>query len=289
MIGMIQRQSFGGTGHRSTSIIFGGAALGRVTQEVADDVLGLLLKYGVNHIDTAASYGEAELRIGPWMEDHRGDFFLATKTGQRTYGEAKAEIQMSLERLQVESVDLIQLHNLTHPDDWEAAMGDDGALKAAIEAKETGLTRFIGVTGHGLMAAAMHKRSLERYPFDSVLLPWNYILFKEGRYNRDFNALLEACKDRNVAFQTIKSITKGSWANKTRTRNTWYEPLEDQADIDRAVSWILGQGYMFLNTASDTELLAMVLDSASRFTGQPSDEEMELMVEESSMSRLFVS
>lgn len=286
---MIQRQPFGGTGHLSTSIIFGGAAIGRVTQEVADGVLELLLKYGVNHIDTAASYGEAELRIGPWMEGHRGDFFLATKTGKRTYGEAKAEILSSLERLQVESVDLIQLHNLTRPDDWDVAMGEDGALTAAIEAKETGLTRFIGVTGHGLLAAAMHIRSLERYPFDSVLLPWNYILFKETRYNRDFNALLEDCRDRDVAFQTIKSITKGSWADKTRTRNTWYEPLEDQGDIDRAVSWILGQGYMFLNSASDTELLSRVLDSASRFTGQPSDEEMEGMVEKSSMSRLFVS
>ncbi len=289
VIGMIERRPFGGTGHQSTSIIFGGAAIGRVTQEIADDVLELLLKYGVNHIDTAASYGESELRIGPWMEGHREDFFLATKTGQRTYGKAKAEIQKSLEKLQVESVDLIQLHNLTHPDDWDAAMGDDGALKAAIEAKETGLTRFIGVTGHGLMAAAMHMRSLEHYPFDSVLLPWNYILSKENRYSQDFNALLEVCKDRDVAFQTIKSITKGSWANKPRTRNTWYEPLEDQADIDRAVSWILGQGYMFLNTASDTELLSMVLDSASRFTGQPSEEEMERMVEKSSMSRLFVS
>jgi predicted aldo/keto reductase-like oxidoreductase len=263
--------------------------LGRVSQEVADDVLELLLRYGVNHIDTAASYGEAELRIGPWMEGHRGDFFLATKTGQRTYGEAKAEIQRSLERLQVESVDLIQLHNLTHPDNWDTAMGDDGALKAAVEAKETGLTRFIGVTGHGLMAAAMHIRSLERYPFDSVLLPWNYILSKENSYKRDFNALLEACKDRNVAFQTIKSITKGPWAKNERSRNTWYEPLEDQGDIDRAVSWILGQGYMFLNSASDTELLPRVLDSASRFTGQPSDEEMDGMVEKSSMSRLFVS
>jgi aryl-alcohol dehydrogenase-like predicted oxidoreductase len=286
---MIQKQPFGGTGHRSTSIIFGGAAIGRVTQEVADDVLELLLRYGVNHIDTAASYGEAELRIGPWMEGHRGDFFLATKTGQRTYGEAKAEIQRSLERLQVESVDLIQLHNLTRPDDWDVAMGDDGVLKAAVEAKETGLTRFIGVTGHGLMAAAMHIRSLERYPFDSILLPWNYILFKETRYNREFNALLEVCKDRNVAFQTIKSITRGPWAKKKRSRNTWYEPLEAQGDIDRAVSWILGQGYMFLNSASDTELLPRVLDSASRFTGQPSDEEMEGMVEKSSMSRLFVS
>lgn len=289
MIGMIQKQPFGGTGHQSTSIIFGGAAIGRVTQEVADDVLELLLKYGVNHIDTAASYGEAELRIGPWMEGHREDFFLATKTGQRTYGKAKAEIHRSLDRLQVESVDLIQLHNLTRPDDWDVTMGDDGALKAAIEAKETGLTRFIGVTGHGLLAAAMHVRSLERYHFDSVLLPWNYILFKENRYNQDFNALLEVCKDRNVAFQTIKSITRGSWADKRRTRNTWYEPLEDPGDIDKAVSWILGQGYMFLNSASDTELLSMVLDSASRFTEQPSDEEMERMVEKSSMSRLFVS
>ena len=289
VIEMIQRQPFGGTGHRSTAIIFGGAALGRASQEVANEVLELLLKHGVNHIDTAASYRESELRIGPWMKDHRNDFFLATKTGQRTYVEAKEEIRRSLERLQVDSVDLIQLHNLTHPGDWDVAMGEDGALKAAIEAKETGLTRFIGVTGHGLYAAAMHLRSLERYPFDSVLLPWNYVLSKEARYSRDFSALLEVCRDRNVALQTIKSITKGPWAGKERTRGTWYEPLEDQADIDRAVSWILGQGYMFLNSASDTGLLSRVLDSASRFTGRPSDEEMERMVEKSSMSRLFVS
>jgi len=223
------------------------------------------------------------------MKDHRDDFFLATKTGQRTYKEAKDEIRRSLERLRVDSVDLIQLHNLTHPDDWDVAMGGDGALKAAVEAKETGLTRFIGVTGHGLMAAAWHLRSLEQYPFDSVLLPWNYVLSKEARYSRDFGALLEVCRDRNVAFQTIKSITKGSWADKKRTRSTWYEPLEDQADIDRAVSWILGQGAIFLNSTSDPDLLARVLDSASRFDGRPSDEEMERMVEDSSMSRLFVS
>ena len=263
--------------------------MGGVSQGVADEVLELLLKHGVNHIDTAASYGESELRIGPWMWDHRDDFFLATKTGQRRYGEAKAEIRRSLERLRVQSVDLIQLHNLTHPDDWDIAMGGDGALKTAIEAKETGLTRFIGVTGHGLMAASMHIRSLERYPFDSVLLPWNYVLSKEARYSRDFSALLGVCKDRDVAFQTIRSITKGPWAGKERSRSTWYEPLEDQEDIDRAVSWILGQGYMFLNSASDTDLLSRVLDSASRFAGRPSDGEMERMVEKSSMSRLFVS
>lgn len=286
---MIRKQPFGNTGHKSTATIFGGAAIGRVAQEDADEVKELLLKYGVNHIDTAASYGDSELRIGPWMEKHRKDFFLATKTGKRTYREAKDEIHKSLERLQVESVDLIQLHNLVHPDDWDIAMGEKGALKAVIEAKEQGSTRFVGVTGHGLLAATMHKRSLERYPFDSVLLPWNYILFKEDRYRQDFHSLLEICKDRNVAFQTIKSITKGPWGDKQRTRNTWYEPLEKQSEIDKAVSWILGQGYVFLNTASDINLLPRVLDAASRFKEQPTDEAMDKMVETIAMSRLFVS
>lgn len=286
---MIRKQPFGATGHMSTAIIFGGAALGRVTQNVADKVLERLLEYGINHIDTAASYGESELRIGPWMKDHRRAFFLATKTGQRTYEEAKTEIQKSLDRLQVNSVDLIQLHNLTRSDDWNLAMSDNGALIAAIEAKESGLTRFIGVTGHGLLAPAMHKKSLERYTFDSVLLPWNYILFKENRYSQDFKDLLEICMERNVAFQTIKSITKGSWGDKERTHSTWYEPLQEKEDIDRAVSWILGQENLFLNTTSDIKLLAMVLDSASRFKEQTSDEMMDKMVEESKMNRLFVS
>ncbi len=286
---MIRKQPFGQTGHMSTATIFGGAAIGRVTQEEADQTRDQLLKYGVNHIDTAASYGDSELRIGPWMERHRKDFFLATKTGRRTYKEAKDEIHKSLERLQVAHVDLLQLHNLTHPDDWDIAMAEGGALEAAVEAKDQGLTRFIGVTGHGLLAAAMHIRSLEQYEFDSVLLPWNYVLTKSERYRQEFKKLLQICKDRGVAFQTIKSITRGPWAEKERTRNTWYEPLEEQEDIDKAVSWILGEGYIFLNTCSDIHLLPRVLDAASRFEGKPSDAEMELMVEERRMSRLFVS
>jgi aryl-alcohol dehydrogenase-like predicted oxidoreductase len=286
---MIRKQPFGQTGHISTATIFGGAALGRVTQGEADHVRDLLLKHGVNHIDTAASYGDSELRIGPWMERHRNDFFLATKTGRRTYREARDEIHKSLERLQVDHVDLLQLHNLTHPDDWDVAMAEGGALEAAVEAKDQGLTRFIGVTGHGLLAAAMHMRSLERYEFDSVLLPWNYVLFKSERYRQEFDKLLEICKDRGVAVQTIKSITKGPWADKDRTRGTWYEPLEEREDVDRAVSWILGEGYIFLNTCSDMHLLTRVLDAASRFEGKPSDLEMERMVEERGMTRLFVS
>jgi len=273
----------------STVTIFGAAALSRVTQAEADSTLDILLEYGINHIDTAASYGDSELRIGPWMEKHRKKFFLATKTGERTYAGAKEEIQRSLERLQVESVDMIQLHNLVHPDDWDTAMGKSGALEAAIEAKEQGLTRFIGVTGHGLLVAAMHKRSLERYTFDSVLLPWNYILSKQERYHRDFLSLLEICKKRGIAVQTIKSITKGPWGEKPRTRRPWYEPLEEQEDIDKAVSWILGQGYLFLNTVADIHILPKVLDAASRFERQPTTEEMEQMVSEQHMSRLFVS
>ena len=286
---MIRKQPFGQTGHTSTATIFGGAALGRVTQEEADHIREQLLQYGVNHIDTAASYGDSELRIGPWMEKHRNDFFLATKTGRRTYQEARDEIHKSLERLQVDHVDLLQLHNLTHPDDWDVAMAEGGALEAAVEAKDQGLTRFIGVTGHGLLAAAMHTRSLEKYEFDSVLLPWNYVLYQSERYRQEFEKLLEICKDRGVAVQTIKSITKGPWADKDRTRNTWYEPLEEQEDIDRAVSWILGEGYIFLNTCSDIHLLPRVLDAASRFEGKPSDAEMKQMVETRRMTRLFVS
>ena len=286
---MIRKQKFGNTGHKSTVTLFGGAAIGQVTQKTADQVLELLLKYGVNHIDTAASYGDSELRIGPWMEKHRSNFFLATKTGKRTYEEAKDEIHNSLKRLRVDRVDLLQLHNLTHIDDWDQAFAEDGALKAAVEAREQGLTRFLGVTGHGLLTAAMHMRSLERYEFDSVLLPWNYILSKESRYSQEFNQLLSMCSDRGLAVQTIKSITKGPWGVQDHIHNTWYDPLDDQKDIDRAVSWILGHKSIFLNTCSDVQLLPKVLDAASRFDSKPTDEEMEKMVKDSRMSRLFVS
>ena len=286
---MIHKQPFGKTGQKSSATIFGAAALGNVTQSEADDTLKTLQKYGVNHIDTAASYGESECRIGPWMEKHRQDFFLATKTGMRAYKDAKAEFQNSLTRLQVKQVDLIQLHNLTHPDDWDLAMSHEGAIQAVIEARDSGQTSLIGVTGHGLLAPSMHMRSLKRFDFDSVLLPLNYILFKDSRYRREFEELLKTCKDKGVAIQTIKSITKGPWSDKTHTTNTWYEPLIDQQDIDLAVHWILGTGYVFLNTASDIHILPNVLDAASRYVDKPTDEMMEKLVSSRKMTRLFVS
>lgn len=284
---MIRKQPFGRTGHESTATIFGAAALGRVTQAEADQALEVLLKYGVNHIDTAASYGDSELRIGPWMGEHRDKFFLATKTGERTYEAAKAEINKSLERLQVDQVDLIQLHNLVHPDDWDTAMGPGGALEAAVEAREEGLVRFIGVTGHGLTVAAMHRRSLEKFDFDSVLLPCNYPLLQNAKYAADFERLAQMCQERNVAMQTIKGITRGPWATTERTHATWYQPLEEQADIDVAVHWVIGRPGLFLNTAGDVTLLPKILDAASRFQERPSDETIAQVMDERNMTPLF--
>lgn len=285
---MIPQLPFGSTGHTSTRTLFGAASLGKVDQATADRTLELLLQYGVNHIDTAARYGDSELRIGPWMAEHREDFFLATKTGERSYQAARDGIHRSLERLRVSQVDLIQLHNLTDPAEWEIAMGPGGALEAAIEARQEGLTRFIGVTGHGTIAPSIHKRSLERFPFDSVLLPYNYVMMQNPRYAADFEALLTLCQERGVAVQTIKGITAGSWNEKPHTRATWYEPLEDQADVDRAVHWVLGRPGLFLNTVGDVNVLPRVLDAASRFQTQPSDAEMETMVRRQQMTPLFV-
>jgi predicted aldo/keto reductase-like oxidoreductase len=284
---MIEKRPFGRTGHASTCILFGAAALSRVTQEEANQTLEVLLAYGVNHIDTAASYGDAELRIGPWMERHRHDFFLATKTEKRTYQGAWDELHRSLERLRVDSVDLWQMHVLVDPEEWEVAMGPGGALEAFIEAREQGLVRFLGVTGHGLSVAAMHTRSLERFDFDSVLLPYNYPMMQNPQYAADFDALVVKCQERNVAVQTIKSICRRPWGDNPQTRSTWYEPLEEQADIDRAVHWVLGHPTLFLNSVGDIHVLPRVLDAASRFEAPPSDEEMEAMVAEQKMAPLF--
>ena len=285
---MLSKLEFGRTGHMSTRTIFGAAALASVTQAEADRTLDVLLEYGVNHIDTAASYGDSELRIGPWMKNHRKDFFLATKAETRTYPEAYAEIRRSLERLQVDSVDLLQLHYLVDPQQWEVAMGPNGSLKAAIEAREEGLTRFIGVTGHDLAVIERHLQSLEKFDFDSVLLPYNYLMMQNPEYAAGFNRVEALCKERNLAVQTIKSLALGPRGDKPARHATWYEPLEDQADIDRAVHWVLNRPNIFLNTPGDIYLLPKVLDAATRFQSAPPDEEMQAMVEAQHMEPLFV-
>ena len=257
---------FGSTGHHSTRCIFGGTALSRASQKEADRILELLLKYGINHIDTAAGYGDSELRIGPWMRRHRDRFFLATKTGERSAAGAREQLERSLQRLQVERVDLIQLHSLTEPDEWEQALGRGGALEALIRAREEGLARYIGVTGHGVTVARTHLNALQRHPFDAVLLPLNYPMFQLPEYAADFRELRELCRQRGVAVQTIKAIARRRWTGSERPHRTWYEPLADQQDIDAAVHWVLQHEGVFLNTAGDMALLPRTLDAAARFS-----------------------
>jgi aryl-alcohol dehydrogenase-like predicted oxidoreductase len=281
---------FGRSGHMSTRALFGAAALGNVTQGEADRTLEVLLQYGVNHIDVAASYGEAEVRIAPWLSRYRSQFYLATKTGARGAKEAKEELQRSLERMKVDYVDLWQLHNLVDPIEWDIALSPGGALEAAIEAKAQGLIRAIGVTGHGTQVAATHRRSLERFDFDSVLLPYNYILMQNPYYTENFNALVATCQQRNVAVQTIKSVAYRPWMERQHTHSTWYQPLEDQADIDLAVHWVLGRPGIFLDTAGDIHLLPKMLDAASRFepTHVPSEAEMQALTRRLQIEPLFV-
>lgn len=285
---MIPRYPFGRTGHLSSRAIFGAAALWNVSQARADAALELLLAYGVNHIDTAASYGESEARIGPWMKRHRRDFFLATKVEERTYRPAWESIRRSLQRLQVEQVDLLQIHNVGDPQVWETVMGPGGALQAVLEAQQQGLTRFIGITGHGTLIARLHLQALERVDFDSVLLPYNYAMMQNPQYAADFEALMAVCQARNVAVQTIKSITRRPWGPRPQTRTTWYEPLEDQADIDAAVAYVLSRPYLFLNTVGDLDLLPRVLDAVARFRpDQPPIRTMAAVAAERALEPLF--
>jgi aryl-alcohol dehydrogenase-like predicted oxidoreductase len=285
---VIATAPFGSTGHESTRTIFGAAALSQVSHADAERTLELLLEHGVNHIDTAASYGDSELRIASWLKRHPGAFFVATKTGKRDYKGAKEEIHRSLERLGVDRVDLIQLHNLVDVVEWELALRDGGALEAAVEARDEGLVRFIGVTGHGLSVAAMHRRSLERFPFDSVLLPYNFLQVQDERYAREFEALARICADRGVAMQTIKAIALAPWDGRPQTASTWYEPLTDPADVEVAVRWVLGREGVFLLTVGDVQVLPHVLAAAERVEARPDDDTMRALVERRALRPLFV-
>ena len=249
----------------------------------------MLLEHGVNHIDTAASYGDSELRIAPWLQQHPETFFVATKTDARDYKGAKEGLHRSLDRLGVDHIDLLQLHNLVDVIEWESALREGGALEAAVEAREEGLIRFIGVTGHGLSIPAMHRRSLARFPFDSVLLPYNFRQMQDERYAAEFEALAAVCAEGGVAMQTIKSIALAPWDGRPQTASTWYEPLTEQADVDVAVHWVLGREGVFLNTVGDVSLLPLVLTAAEEFAGErPNDERMNELVQRHSLRPLFV-
>lgn len=285
---MIERIPFGRTGHDSSRVLFGAAALGSMRQERADAVLEQMRAAGINHIDTAASYGDAELRLAPFLRRHPGAFFLATKTGQRTADGAREELHRSLDRMGVTQVDLIQLHNLVDESEWQTALGPGGALEALVEARDQGLVRFIGVTGHGTRVAAMHVRALERFPFDSVLAPYNRAMMAQPQYAADFERLYAVCRERCVAFQTIKSVARRRWRDDdTEKHFSWYMPLRDRDAIRRAVHWVLSRPGLFLNSSSDATILPLILEAASEPAVAPSDDEMARDAAEFGVEPLF--
>ena len=284
----MQTLPFGRTGHHSTRVIFGAASLWGMKQEKADQILELLLEYGVNHIDTAASYGDSELRVGPWMARYRAQFFLATKTGERTATGARESLHRSLERLRVDHVDLIQMHNLVEDEEWATALAPGGALEALIAAREEGLVRFIGVTGHGTQVATMHLRSLARFPFDSVLLPYNFTMMQDPRYAEEFERLVALCEARGVAVQTIKSVARRRWQEALERRYSWYEPLRDADAVRRAVHFVLARPGFFLNSSSDATLLRPILAAANEVAAAPTRAALESDVERFEMQPLFV-
>ncbi len=278
---------FGRTGHVSTRVIFGAAALSRMDQDQADETLALVAAAGINHVDTAAAYGKSEDLLRPWLTDHRSDVFLATKTGERSGDAARAQLETSLTRMGVESVDLIQLHNLVEDDEWETAHASGGAVEALAKARDEGLCRFIGVTGHGTRIPGMHLRSLAEFDFDTVLIPFNFVLLDNPAYRTDVEALLSRCAERNVAVQTIKAVARGRWPEMPPDRRSWYQPITDVDAIGNAVRYVLGHRQLFLNTTSDVTLLPHVFTAASGELSRPSDEQMRADVAAQGITPLF--
>jgi aryl-alcohol dehydrogenase-like predicted oxidoreductase len=288
---VIPTAPFGRSGHRSTRVIFGAAALGGMSPERADATLELVAGAGVNHIDTAAAYGASEVRLHDWLADHRATVFLATKTGERTGDAARAELERSLERLGVDQVDLVQLHNLVEDDEWRTAFAPGGAVEALARAQAEGLVRSLGVTGHGLRIAAMHQRSVAEHPFESVLLPWSPVLARDDGYRAAFQQLRATCLDRGIAVQTIKAISRRRWRDDDESRRfSWYEPLRQPDAIERAMRFVLADDALFLNTTSDATVLPTVLDVAARLeepVTPPSDEALDADLVDLGIEPLF--
>ena len=284
---MLPTQPFGRTGHESSRVIFGAAALGAMSQDRADATLALIDAHGVNHIDTARGYGDSELRLAPWLATNRDRVFLATKTGERDGSAARAELEDSLTRMGVDHVDLIQLHNLVEPEEWKIAFARGGAVEALAAAREEGLCRFIGVTGHGLRIPSMHLRSLRAFDFDAVLFPYNFVLLERPDYRADVEALLELCADRRVAVQTIKAIARSRWVGSREGKFSWYEPLTDPDAIRRAVHYVLGNDQLFLNSTSDATLLPVVFAATEAAVNPPTADELRADIETFGITSLF--
>ena len=259
----METRRLGRLGHQSSVLIYGAAALGEVTQDVADRSIQEALDGGINHIDVAASYGDAELRLGPWMPRIRDRVFLATKTGQRDREGAWREINSSLERLRTDRVDLLQLHAVGDLAALDRATGPDGALEAAVRASEEGLVGAIGITGHGHQAPATHREALRRHPFATVLTPLNPVLWRDASYRSDYQALVDEVRRQDAALMTIKTVSRRNWPEGAdHPYTTWYEPYAAQDRITAAVSWVLSHDEVTgIPTAGDVRLLGLLLEA----------------------------
>ncbi len=284
----MEKRRLGRTGHLSTVAIFGAAAFWDVPQTEADRVLDLVERAGINHVDVAPSNGTAESRLGGWLARNRERLFVGCKTMERTREGAAAELRASLERLQIDSFDLYQIHAVTTMADLEAATGPGGALEAIVEAQRAGLTRFIGITGHGIDAARLYLEALERFDFDTVMFPLNHVQCSDAQFRREAEALLRRCRERDVGTMVIKSIARGSWGERERIYNTWYEPFDTAAEIEEAINFVLSQDVTGLCTAGDIGLLPLVLEACENYTPMAAAEQEALIARGQALTPLFV-
>jgi aryl-alcohol dehydrogenase-like predicted oxidoreductase len=273
----METRRFGRTGHMSTVAIFGAAAFSEVSQEEADKAMALIIEAGVNHIDLARSYGEAELRVGPWMPRERGRFFLGSKTTQRTKEDAWKELQASLKRLQIEALDLYQIHAITTMEELDAVTMKGGALEAFVQARQEGLTKYIGITGHGVNAPKIYLEALRRYDFDSVLFPLNFVQMGNPEYRKYAEELIATCQAKDVGVMIIKSVTKGPWGEKQHTATTWYEPFDKIDEIQKGVNFALSYDVTGICTAGDTHVMPLVIQACQNFSRLNKDEKEEMI------------
>lgn len=280
----MEKRRLGRTGHLSTVVILGGAAFRPASQTEADEGVRLALQYGVNHIDVAPTYGDAELRLGPWLERMRDRFFVGCKTGKRDREGAEEELRRSLERLRTDTLDLYQLHGVTSQEELDVALGPGGALEAFLDAREKGLIRYIGITSHG---PTIPLEALQRFDFDTVMFPLNFVQYHDEEYRANSESLLAMTTERDVGVMCIKSIARRPWGDREHTYHTWYDPLDDQESIDRAVRFVLSQPVTGIPHAADLRLMPKFLEAAQRFTPMSLEEQEALVAEGKNYCSIF--
>jgi aryl-alcohol dehydrogenase-like predicted oxidoreductase len=290
----VEKRRLGRTGHMSSIITLGCAVLGwgyARSQEECDKIIELALSHGVNHFDVAPAYGEAELRLRPWMKDYRGEIFLACKTGKRTKKEAAEELKRSMERMGVDYIDLYQFHGLDNSEDLEVAFGPDGALQAMLEARDEGKIKYIGITSH---RPPIIIEALNRFDLDTVLFPMNFVLGKHRCPDNDYEPILKLAKEKDIGIIVMKAFAKGRWPPpldeqpvEKRPYSTWYEPFTTQTEIDQCVSFVLSHDITTVTSASDSQLLPKVIIAAESYRKLTLDEQKQLIEQAASLKPLF--